>query len=101
MEESLSEDDSTQDRFEGLGFRPQKVIEYNNLLPYADKLDDESNRILATIKSNLGRAVMLREICPGCRVWTARLMRLHFLPFNKMRSNFPGNFCTDILDSTD
>lgn len=79
MEESLSEDDSTQDRFEGLGFRPQKVVEYNNLLPYAEKLDDESNRILATIKSNLGRAVMLREICPGCRVWTARLMRLHFL----------------------
>ncbi|XP_059471936.1 proteasome activator complex subunit 4-like [Neocloeon triangulifer] len=75
MEESLSEDDSSQDRIESLGFRPQKILECNRLLPYADKLDEESNRVLATIKANLGRAVMLREICPGCRVWTARLMR--------------------------
>jgi len=79
MEDSLSEDDSSQDRFESLGFRPQKVLEHNKLLPYADKLDEESNRILATIKGNLGKAVMLREICPGCRVWTARLIRLYLI----------------------
>ncbi|XP_065338507.1 proteasome activator complex subunit 4A-like isoform X2 [Cloeon dipterum] len=86
MDESLSEDDSSLDRYEDLGFRPQKVLEYNTLLPYSDKLDNESNHILATIKANLGRAVMLREICPGCRVWTARLVkycRLYGLKFTK------------------
>lgn len=56
-----------------LGFVPQKDIVYNKLLPYADRLDDESNDILSKIKGNLGRAVQLREIWPGVLFWTRKL----------------------------
>lgn len=56
-----------------LGFVSQKDIVYNKLLPYADKLDDESNDILSKIKGNLGRAVQLREIWPGVLFWTRKL----------------------------
>lgn len=56
-----------------LGFNPQKDIVYNKLLPYADRLDDESNEILGKIKGNLARAVQLREIWPGVLFWTRKL----------------------------
>lgn len=56
-----------------LGFVPQKDIVYNKLLPYADRLDEESNDILGKIKGNLGRAVQLREIWPGVLFWTRKL----------------------------
>lgn len=56
-----------------LGFVPQKDIVYNKLLPYADRLDDESSEILSRIKGNLGRAVQLREIWPGVLFWTRKL----------------------------
>lgn len=56
-----------------LGFVPQKDIVYNKLLPYADRLDDESNDILSKIKGNLSRAVLLREIWPGVLFWTRKL----------------------------
>ncbi|XP_051160943.1 proteasome activator complex subunit 4-like [Leptopilina boulardi] len=39
---------------------------YNKLLSYADDIDDEAQKKFTTIKTNLGRAVMLREIYPGC-----------------------------------
>ncbi|XP_054654643.1 proteasome activator complex subunit 4A [Dunckerocampus dactyliophorus] len=69
-----------------LGFVPQKDIVYNKLLPYADKLDEESNNILSSIKGNLGRAVQLREIWPGVLFWTRKLstyMRLYGRKFSK------------------
>ncbi|KAK7140459.1 hypothetical protein R3I94_012924 [Phoxinus phoxinus] len=69
-----------------LGFVPQKDIVYNELLPYKDKLDEESNEILAQIKGNLGRAVQLREIWPGVLFWTRKLstyMRLYGRKFSK------------------
>uniref|UniRef100_A0A8C1X656 Proteasome activator subunit 4a n=1 Tax=Cyprinus carpio TaxID=7962 RepID=A0A8C1X656_CYPCA len=69
-----------------LGFVPQKEIVYNELLPYKDKLDEESNEILAEIKGNLGRAVQLREIWPGVLFWTRKLstyMRLYGRKFSK------------------
>uniref|UniRef100_A0A4W6E6W0 Proteasome activator subunit 4 n=1 Tax=Lates calcarifer TaxID=8187 RepID=A0A4W6E6W0_LATCA len=69
-----------------LGFVPQKDIVYNKLLPYADRLDDESNDILCKIKGNLGRAVQLREIWPGVLFWTRKLstyMRLYGRKFSK------------------
>uniref|UniRef100_I3JTZ4 Proteasome activator subunit 4a n=1 Tax=Oreochromis niloticus TaxID=8128 RepID=I3JTZ4_ORENI len=56
-----------------LDFVPQKDIVYNKLLPYADRLDAESNDILSKIKGNLGRAVQLREIWPGVLFWTRKL----------------------------
>uniref|UniRef100_A0A671QJC5 Proteasome activator complex subunit 4A n=1 Tax=Sinocyclocheilus anshuiensis TaxID=1608454 RepID=A0A671QJC5_9TELE len=68
------------------GFVPQKDIVYNELLPYKDKLDEESNEFLAQIKGNLGRAVQLREIWPGVLFWTRKLstyMRLYGRKFSK------------------
>lgn len=62
-----------RDASETLGFVPQKDIVYNKLLPYADKLDEESNDILIKIKTNLGRAVQLGEIWPGVLFWTRKL----------------------------
>uniref|UniRef100_A0A672JBW9 Proteasome activator subunit 4a n=1 Tax=Salarias fasciatus TaxID=181472 RepID=A0A672JBW9_SALFA len=69
-----------------LDFVPQKDIVYNKLLPYADKLDEESNDILSKIKGNLGRAVQLRELWPGVLFWTRKLstyMRLYGRKFSK------------------
>ncbi|XP_076868497.1 proteasome activator complex subunit 4A isoform X2 [Brachyhypopomus gauderio] len=71
---------------EALGFVPQKDIVYNKLLPYEDKLDAESNEILAQIKGNLGRAVQLRELWPGVTFWTRKLstyIRLYGRKFSK------------------
>lgn len=62
-----------KDKAEALGFVPQKDIVYNKLLPYADKLDIESNEILCKIKGNLARAVQLRELWPGVLFWTRKL----------------------------
>lgn len=56
-----------------LGFVPQKDIVYNILLPYAERLDGESNEILSKIKGNLSRAVQLRELWPGVLFWTRKL----------------------------
>lgn len=54
-------------------FVPQKEIVYNKLLPYAERLDAESDLQLAQIKSNLGRAVQLQELWPGGLFWTRKL----------------------------
>uniref|UniRef100_A0A8C9XIR4 Proteasome activator subunit 4 n=1 Tax=Sander lucioperca TaxID=283035 RepID=A0A8C9XIR4_SANLU len=73
-------------RSDTLGFVPQKDIVYNKLLPYAHRLDDESNDILSKIKGNLCRAVQLREIWPGVLFWTRKLstyMRLYGRKFSK------------------
>jgi proteasome activator subunit 4 len=58
-----------------LGFKPQRENVFCKLLPYADQLDEESVRMLSEIKANLGRAVILREMRPGCGIWTARLSK--------------------------
>lgn len=58
---------------ETLGFVPQKDIVYNKLLPYAERLDEESNHILSKIKENLSRAIQLRELWPGVLFWTRKL----------------------------
>ncbi|GCB62155.1 hypothetical protein scyTo_0011429, partial [Scyliorhinus torazame] len=69
-----------------LGFRPQKEILYNQLLPYSERLDQESNSMLGQIKENLGRAVQLRELWPGVLFWTRKLstyIRLYGRKFSK------------------
>ncbi|XP_006004010.1 proteasome activator complex subunit 4 isoform X2 [Latimeria chalumnae] len=74
------------ERSEVLGFNPQKEIVYNKLLPYSDRLDCESNEILAQIKTNLGRAVQLKELWPGVLFWTRKLsmyIRLYGRKFSK------------------
>ncbi|XP_043911057.1 proteasome activator complex subunit 4 [Protopterus annectens] len=78
--------DIVTERAQTLGFVPQKEIVYNKLLPYADKLDQESNEFLASIKVNLGRAVQLRELWPGVLFWTRKLstyIRLYGRKFSK------------------
>lgn len=67
--------ETSPDRIKALGFRPQKEILINSLLPYADQLDDESVRLFQQIKTNLAKSVMLREMKPACGVWSARLMK--------------------------
>lgn len=70
-----------------LGFQPQKEIVYNRLLPYADKLDDESLRLFALIKGNLGRSMMLREYRPGFGIWVSRLHKyVTLFPRNHLSS---------------
>ncbi|GFS25628.1 proteasome activator complex subunit 4, partial [Elysia marginata] len=63
------------EREAALGFSPQKELEFSALLPYADDIDVESNAVFAEIKSNLGRAVQLRDIKIGCRHWVVQLER--------------------------
>ncbi|KAE8600768.1 hypothetical protein XENTR_v10013403 [Xenopus tropicalis] len=77
---------AAEDRAEELGFTPQKEIVYNLLLPYANRLDRESNELLAQIKGSLGRAVQLRELWPGVLFWTRKLttyIRLYGRKFSK------------------
>lgn len=54
-------------------FTPQKEIVYNQLLPYAERLDQEATELLADIKANLSRAVLVRELWPGMAFWCRKL----------------------------
>lgn len=63
-----------EERWERLGFRPQKEVFCNKYLPYADQLDDESQVFLEHLKENLGRAVAMREINPGFGIYSSRLL---------------------------
>ncbi|XP_074520213.1 proteasome activator complex subunit 4B [Halichoeres trimaculatus] len=68
------------------GFQPQKEIVYNALLPYADRLDQEATELLAEIKANLSRAVLLRELWPGVAFWSRKLfsfLKLYGRRFSK------------------
>lgn len=64
-----------EERKQQLGFLPQKELPYNRLLPYADVLDEESTQMLAEIKGNIARAIMMRELRPGHAIWISRLGR--------------------------
>lgn len=56
------------------GYRVQKELWFNKHLPYADRIDDESDRLLATIKKNLTKALVHREMNPGLGICGAQLM---------------------------
>ncbi|KAM7370631.1 hypothetical protein PAMP_010160 [Pampus punctatissimus] len=67
-------------------FTPQKEIVYNGLLPYSDRLDREATELLAEIKANLSRAVLLRELWPGVAFWSRKLfsfLKLYGRRFSK------------------
>lgn len=66
---------TTPERIQALGFKPQKEILTNHILPYADELDVESCSFLEQVKTNLAKAVVLREMKPACGVWSSRLMK--------------------------
>ncbi|KAL1417300.1 hypothetical protein MTO96_027026 [Rhipicephalus appendiculatus] len=64
----------------------QKRLIYNRLLPYSDQIDDEAARLLAEIKTNLARSVMLREVKPVTASWTGHLnnyLKLYGYQFSK------------------
>ncbi|XP_054614170.1 proteasome activator complex subunit 4B [Dunckerocampus dactyliophorus] len=65
---------------------PQREIVYNGLLPYSDRLDREALELLADIKWNLSRAVLLRELWPGVAFWSRKLfsyLKLYGRRFSK------------------
>lgn len=61
------------ERYDKLGFKPQKEKIYNKLLPYGNQLDDESIKLYTDIKSNLIKSIVGREFRPGIALWTSRL----------------------------
>lgn len=61
-------------RYKKLGFKPQKETFSNKFLPYADELDDESQRMLAQLKETLAKSVALREITPAIGFAVSRLL---------------------------
>lgn len=69
------EDQVRMERAKRLGYEPQKELVYNSWLPYADQLDDESEKLLQQIRTNFAKAVMLKELKPGCAIWSARLIK--------------------------
>ena len=73
------EDDDEERRSElrhaALGFKPQKEIVYNQLLPYFDDLDSESVMAFSVIKPNLAKTNCLGEMRPGFVIWTTRLSK--------------------------
>ncbi|XP_060063003.1 proteasome activator complex subunit 4-like [Ylistrum balloti] len=74
------------DRADVLGFSPQQEKIYNNFLPYADKIDEESIDAFVEIKSNLTKAVALRDVKTGANHWVgmlSRYIRLYGLKFAK------------------
>lgn len=63
-----------QARYKKLGFHPQKEIFCNKYLPYADQLDDESQKMLTELKEGLAKAVVLREMTPAVGKSISRLL---------------------------
>lgn len=63
-----------EDRENVLGFKPQKELFFNFLLPYHHELDHESNASLNWIKQEFGRTLAMREIHPGLGIIVSRLM---------------------------
>ena len=75
-----------EERAQVLGFKPQKEIIYNSLLPYCDKLDAESGAMWTEIKANFGKSIILRELRPGFITWSTRLskyLKLYGFKFSK------------------
>lgn len=71
----------------GLGYKPQKEVIYNKLLPYSDDIGKEILEQFSTIKKNLSKAVILRDIRPGCIHWVAKLSRFVILVFHLEYTN--------------
>ncbi|XP_039254923.2 proteasome activator complex subunit 4-like isoform X1 [Styela clava] len=86
QDEEIMEVDDSEERENILGFRPQKEIVYNKLLPYSADIDEESNEALAKIKLNLSKSVLAKELRPSVLHWTRQLIkyiRLYGLKFSK------------------
>ena len=74
-----------QRRERELGFKPQNEVVYNSNLPYAEKLDSESEYALTVIKTNLAKVVLQGELRTGLTYWAnqlTRYIRLYGLKFS-------------------
>ena len=88
-----------------LGFYPQKEIIYNSLLPYSDRMDEESHRLWQEIKTNFGRAICLHELRPGYVIWSGRLIKYIHITFlyeirdwcSSMGVPICGKICSTII----
>ena len=75
-------------RAKELGYRPQKEVIYNKLLPYSEKLDAESAAVWRSVKGELGTAFAKREIRPAGLIWISRMckyIRMYGYKFPKVR----------------
>ena len=78
-------------RAKELGYRPQKEVIYNKLLPYSDKLDAESAAAWRSVKGELGTAFAKREVRPAGLIWISRMykyIRLYGYKFPKASLSF-------------
>lgn len=75
LRETRDEDEeiTMESSTDSLSFQYQSENKYNNLLPYADELDEEASNLLIDIKGQLGRSVMLRRVLPDCYIATLKL----------------------------
>lgn len=73
------DEEENLDRYNILGFKPQKEKIYNKLLPYGDELDEESVKMYTDIKTNLIKSIVAREMRPGIVLWTSRLNRYSYV----------------------
>ncbi|XP_054011040.1 proteasome activator complex subunit 4B-like isoform X2 [Hylaeus anthracinus] len=83
---SLKNRETMGSRTGSVNIQFQRKPKYNKLLPYVTDLETESQALLAEIKANLGRAVILREIQPGCVLWVTRLfeyIKIYGMKFSK------------------
>uniref|UniRef100_A0A1B6EFE2 Proteasome activator complex subunit 4 C-terminal domain-containing protein n=1 Tax=Clastoptera arizonana TaxID=38151 RepID=A0A1B6EFE2_9HEMI len=68
------------------GFKPQKENVYSKFLPNPELFDNKSVGLLAEIKGNLGKAIILKDITNGASFWSSVLqkyIRVFGLKFSK------------------
>lgn len=53
----------------------QAELPFNRYLPYTEKLNDEADKLLGDIKTNLARCVLVGDIDPGCIYWSNMLSK--------------------------
>lgn len=73
--DNIEQESWKEKRVKKLGFKPQHEHFHNFYLPYSDKLDDESAKLLDYIKQELGKSLAMREINPGGGVYISKLLR--------------------------
>lgn len=84
--EPIEEEDEMREKEKttrGLGYRVQKELWFNRHLPYSDRIDDESEKLLELIKTNMAKALVHKEMNPGMGICSAQLMwYVHFICYS-------------------
>lgn len=71
----MEDDEALNELASKLGFKPQKDIIYNRLLPFSDQIHEEAVKELKLIKTNLIKSLLARELEPGFLLWSQRLLQ--------------------------